>query len=77
MDRRHLSEEDELALIGVAAPALLSLLEKRRDTSLAQLYGEFRKGTADLRPVVATYCAYVDLIRDIENKLANRETKKE
>lgn len=75
MQRRYLSEDDESALLAVSGPALLSLLEQRRDTTLRKLEGEYYAGTLDLRPTFATYVAYVELIRDIENKIQNRDHK--
>lgn len=72
MNHYPLSEEDEAAILAVSAPALLNLLNKRLATTLRQLYGDYRQGI-DLRPCVATYVAYVDLIRDIESKLNQRD----
>ena len=71
----YMTEDDELALIGLAAPALIRLLDKRIETSLGLLRSEYHGARQDLRPAVATYVAYVELKRDIINKLEAREER--
>lgn len=72
----HFTEEDELKLLGLGAPALLRILRKREATALGRLYNEYRSGAQDLRPATAEWAAYTDLIRDLENKLRSRDSQK-
>jgi hypothetical protein len=72
----HMTEADEFALLSLGAPALLRILRKREQGALNRLYAEYRAATPDLRPAVAEYAAYRDLIKDFENKLRERDSKK-
>jgi hypothetical protein len=74
--QNYLTEDDELALLGVAAPALIRLLDRRIDGALGVLRAEFHAAKPDLRPATATYVAYVELKRDLINKLEQRDSQK-
>ena len=71
-----LSDDDKLHILAVAAPAILGLLREREEQARFRIYGEFRRGNKDLVAVAAEWSAYVDLIRDIENKLSERDSQK-
>ena len=70
-----MTEEDEMSILAYAAPPLLTLLRRRQSNILQRLYNEYQSATLDLRPTVATYVAYTDLIRDIESRINQRENK--
>jgi len=74
--QNYLTEDDELALIGVAAPALMRLLDRRIDGALRLIQADYHAGKSDLRPATAAYVAYVELKRDLINKLEQRDSQK-
>lgn len=68
---------DEIRLLGLAAPAVLTLLRSRESSALNKIYAEFRNQQHDLYPVVAEWCAIRDLITEFERQLIKRDSQKE
>lgn len=64
---------DEDRVLGLAAPALLPLLERRRENSLGELRAAFRLGKTDFTAQIAKYDTLCELIRDVESKLKQYE----
>lgn len=69
------SEDDEIALLSVAAPAIASLIERKKALAINKICSDYVNSVDDLRPAVATYIALKDLWREIENKLESRENE--
>lgn len=69
-----MTEEDRL--LGLAAPALLPILEKRRARALDELQAAHRMGKTDFSQEVTRYVVITEIVRDVETKLKQYEGEK-
>lgn len=60
---------DEDRILGIAAPAVLGVLRRRRETTLSRLHGDYRAGVSDFRSTVAEFVTLTELIQELERKL--------
>jgi hypothetical protein len=68
--------EDEVRIMGLAAPQMLKLLESREAQTLNKIYGEFRNNKLDQTAALAEFTCLRSLINDIKNVL-NQHQKQE
>ena len=48
-----LSFRDEIKILGMAAPAVISMLRRKREECIGRLISNYRQGVPDLRNIVA------------------------
>lgn len=68
---------DEDRILAIAAPALIPVLERKRETALAKLRRDYYSPEVrDFRPAVGEYVVICELIRDLEVKLQSYQGEK-
>lgn len=67
---------DELRVIGLAGPALITLLRAREERVISRMYGAFRNGERDHLTAVAELSCVRSIIEDVENAIRQLQQEK-
>lgn len=69
--------QDEVRLLGLAAPQILKLMQEREKRVLARMYGEFKNSKQDQFMNVAEFACIRDIINDINSALRQHTAQEE
>lgn len=68
---------DEIRIIGLSAPMLLKLLQRREERILNKIYGEWRAGKTEFTAALAEWASVRDQINEINSVLKAHDNKEE
>lgn len=64
-----LREQDENRILGAAAPAIIGLLKRRRESAIMRLIGEYRNGNNSLTNTIAEISTLEGMLADVRARL--------
>lgn len=67
---------DEIRVIGLAGPALISMLRVREERVIARMYGAFRNGERDHLTAVAELACIRGIIEETETAIRQLQQEK-
>lgn len=65
----ELREQDENRILGAAAPAIMGLLKRRRESAVMKLIGEYRNGNTSLMNTISEIATLEGMLADVRARL--------